>query len=255
MTGEDNRALRAPVVATLTPQGREILGGELAEISLSSLLQLAQYEALSGWLAIPSHGYIALHGGHVVGSRCGRLAGLEALRELLFHRGGRFVVLRGEPLQEHPLDNITFAVMDAYRLRDEWGRLREMILRPVGGPRWRPTGGLLDVLASRLDGRRTLADAIAGIEPVTLALDAVLDALDIGLLEEVTRPPGAATLQLVPEAENESYFELLDRGRDLMRRGSYDAAESALRRALALRPDDRVVLQNLRALEHRRSRL
>ena len=37
-----------------------------------------------------------------------------------------------------------------------------------------------------------------------------------------------------------------------MRRGNYETAEQHLQRALALRPDDRVAQQNLRALTQRR---
>ncbi|MBK9756276.1 MAG: response regulator [Nannocystis sp.] len=48
------------------------------------------------------------------------------------------------------------------------------------------------------------------------------------------------------------YFELVDHARDLLRVAEFDVAERLLRRALQLRPGDRVVQQNLRVLAKRR---
>ena len=49
------------------------------------------------------------------------------------------------------------------------------------------------------------------------------------------------------------YFELVDRARDLLRTAEFDAAELLLRRALELRPGDRVARQNLQVLAKRRT--
>lgn len=48
------------------------------------------------------------------------------------------------------------------------------------------------------------------------------------------------------------YFELVDHARDLLRVAEFDVAERVLRRALQLRPGDRIVQQNLRVLARRR---
>lgn len=225
----------------------EILSGDLADISLTSLIQLAQYEVFSGWLVIARRGEIAIGKGHVLDATCGPLSGVEALRELLFHRGGRFRLLRGEPPVRRAIENVTFAVMDAYRLRDEWGRLAGLVLAPTSDQPWKPTGGLLDSVVVNLDGRRTLAEAVAASSGFfTLVIDALLDALNLGLVVRVAaRAPAAAEPNL-------DFYELMDRGQALMRGGSYEAAERMLSRALALRPDDRVAQQNLRALTQRR---
>ena len=234
------------------PLGREIMSGELGEISLAAILQLALYEAVSGWLAVPTDGLITLMRGHVIDARCGNLVGVEALRELLFLAGGRFVLTRGEPPPGLPIDNVTFASVDAYRLRDEWARLRDTVLRPIAGTTWQPAGRGLDHLGDALDGRRTLAEVVQRCGGgVTLILDAVIDALALGLLERVKPDAAAAPAEPVIDP-GLGFFDLVDRGRDRLRAGDLDAAEHLLRRALELRPDDRVVLQNLAALAHRR---
>lgn len=242
------KLVKAPLETTDIHAGAvEILAGDLSDISLTSLLQLAQYEAISGWLCVPRRGEIVLDKGQVLDARCGPLTGLEALRELLFHRGGRFSLLRGEPRAPRVIENVTFAVMDAYRLRDEWARIAGTVLRPAGGQMWRPTGGLLDTFAVHFDGQRTVGEAVATASGcVTLMLDALLDAIHLGLLVRVAAPA------IRGEEPALDFYELIDRAQKLMRGGNYETAEQHLRRALALRPDDRVAQQNLRALSQRR---
>lgn len=231
--------------ATPRPLGIEILGGDLFEVSLTSLLYLAQFEALTGWLLVGARGVITLHKGQPGLTCAGALRGADALRELLFHRGGRFSLIRGAPEPDaDALTNITAVMMDAYRLRDEWTRLAPLVLRPAGT--WRPDGPLAAVVG-RLDGRRSLAEALRELEtPLTAVLDPLLQALAQGQLERSGGARAAA-----PVEASEDFYGLLDRGRELMRRGELEAACSALRRALALRPDDRVAHQNLRTLEQR----
>ena len=137
--------------------------------------------------------------------------------------------------------------MDAYRLRDEWTRIAGVVLRPAGGETWRPTGGLLDTFIVNFDGRRTVAETVAAATGcATLLLDALLDAINLGLLVRVAAPTAPA---IEPDL---NFYELIDRAQALMRRGNYETAEQHLQRALALRPDDRVAQQNLRALTQRR---
>lgn len=239
-------------IRALRPRSTELLRGDLRDVSLVSLLQLAQVEAISGWLRIEGRGEISLLKGHVGTVACGRLTGVEALRELAFHDRGRFVLARGEPAGDRTCDNVPFALMDAYRLRDEWKRLADTVLRRVDDKPWKPTGGPFDPIVLELDGRRSLAELVdphPGI--TTLVIDAALDALRLGLVERVhgvpRRPPPLAVV------DSEDYDDLVDRGRELTRRGEFDAAEALLRRALARRPDDRAVQQNLRVLARRRA--
>lgn len=229
------------------PLGIEILDGDLFEIGLTSLLYLAHFETLTGWLVVGSRGLVTLHRGQPGFTRAGELRGAAALRELLFHRGGRFSLIRGNPeADDHgPLDNTTAVMMDAYRLRDEWARIAPLVLRPARA--WSPAHPLTATVA-RLDGRRTLADAAREHDgPLTPQIDPLLQALADGTLERVGAPAPAAA----SPAEADDFYALQDRGRELMRRGEHEAARTTLQRALALRPDDRVVQQNLRALAQR----
>lgn len=246
-------------IRAVRPRSIELLRGELRDLSLVSLLQLAQVEAISGWLRVEGRGEITLLKGHVGSVVCGRLSGVEALRELAFHDRGRFVLARGEPAGDPCGDNVTFALMDAYRLRDEWKRLADIVLRRVDDRPWKPTGGPFDPIVLELDGQRTLAEILdLNLGIATLVIDAALDALRLGVVERIAvrerRPPPPLT---VVEADDESVDEdvddLVERGRDLLRRNDFDAAEQLLRRALARRPDDRVIQQNLRALARRRA--
>lgn len=230
------------------PEETELFRGDLQDVGLNSLAQLAQAEALSGWIRVDGRGEVTLVRGRLTGAACGALRGVEALRELMFLREGRYVVLRGRPPAGEPLAGVVHASMDAYRLREEWSRLAGQALRRVD-PRWRPSGHPVDRLVAALDGRRGLAELVAELGvAVTVILDPLLDALERGLVERAP-PPVVA-----PEPnEPEHLGDLVDRARELARAGQLDAAERALQRALAQRPDDRVIQQNLKALARRRS--
>lgn len=233
------------------PWGIEILTGDLFEISLAALLNLVQHEALTGWLSVARRGAITLKKGQPRTARCGPLDGIDGLRELIFHRGGRFSLVRGEPAEsdDPPIGSTTFALMDAYRLRDEWTRIAPMTLRAAGGRPWQPTAGPLDQIAPRLDGRRTVAEAVhPGDSPITPLIDPLVRALAQGLLERVHRPETTPQPAAPPPKD---FYELVDLGREHMRRGEHEAAQTLLLQAMALRPDDRVVQQNLRALAQR----
>lgn len=82
------------------PDGVEVLGGDLVEISLSSLLFLVQQEVIDGWLTVGRRGVVMMRKGQIIAVRCGSLCGHDALREFIFHRGGRFSIVRGEVRDE-----------------------------------------------------------------------------------------------------------------------------------------------------------
>lgn len=295
---------------------KQIFGGDLRDVSLSSLLQLARAEAVSGWIRVTPRGEVSLIAGKVVGAACGPLHGVAALRELLFLDAGHFVVVRGEPSGTCIVEDTTAVVMDAYRLRDEWARISAAVLRRVPSRPWTPTGGPLDFVIAAIDGQRTIAAVVAqqgGV--VTPFVDALIAAMTDGLFERVRAPrehdraaappappaippppaapslspltaprvataplrtsspphasgssrdtpptvpaqpapaPAPAPIASAQSTEDADFFELIDRGRAQMRAAEFDAAERTLRRALELRPGDRVALQNLRALAQRR---
>ncbi len=233
-------------------RGVEILAGDLFEISLASLLFLVQYEAINGWLTITKRGVVTMTKGQLSSARCGSLRGHDALRELLFHRGGHFSIVRGEPSgTEGPaVTNPTFAMMDAYRMRDEWNRLAPQILRAPAARPWHATGGPIDATVGQFDGHRSVAEALRSQDGALCPLiDPLLAAIASGQLERISGDAAAAAVP--PSAASNDFYELVERGRDRVRRGEYKPAHDLLTQALALRPDDRVVQQNLRALVQR----
>ena len=220
---------------------REVLSGDLSDVGLATLLQVVQMEGLSGWIRVRGRGAITLVKGQVVGAECGELRGSDALLELLFADHGRFEVVQGSPAAAPPLPGVTFAVMDAYRLRDEWERLGGLVLRRIGGTQWRPTGAAIDAVMAEIDGVRSLRSLVAGlgVSP-TQIIDAARDAIDIGLIE-------AAAVVQAPEVHGDLH-ELLDQSREAMRRGDLVGAIRLLEQALLVDPSSRVAQQNLRRL-------
>jgi len=228
--------------------GIEILAGDLFDLSLASLLHLAQYEALTGWLVVGVRGVITWRKGQITGARAGALRGFAALKELLFHRGGRFSLRRGEPEPTGETNlNTTHAIMEAYRLRDEWARIAPLVLAIPRDRPWQPTGEAIDAIAAKLDGHRTLAEVLRAQVDWTPVVDALLHAIGQGRLERVGHVRQAAP----SPAAGADFYELVEQARGLIREGSLEPAQALLLQAQALRPDDRVVQQNLRALAQR----
>jgi len=103
-----------------------------------------------------------------------------------------------------------------------------------------------------LDGQRTVYEAVqqAGVAP-TLIVDAVLALLESGSLTERSPPDPARieALQTQEQSEPLSFEEHMYRGRSLLKRREYTAAEESFRAALSVRPLDRVAQQNLRRVQ------
>ncbi len=242
--------------------GETILSGELAEMSLPTLLHLLEIESHSGWLEVDAERRIDFHRGHVTGALAGSEEGVDALKEILVAGGVRFRVLRGTPREARPLARVSATVFEAYRILDEWRDVEGSVLRLVGDQSWRPTGREIDALLSALDGRRTLGELVArtGVS-ICAIVDEVLEAMRLGLVVEAVaterpvperEPLGSAT-QAEPAApivedrfSGLEFFDLLDQVRTLTKQGDYDLAEAACAAALRLRPGDRIASQNLR---------
>jgi len=141
-------------------------------------------------------------------------------------------------------------MMDAYRMRDEWNRLAPQILRAPAARPWHATGGPIDATVGQFDGHRSVAEALRSQDGALCPLiDPLLAAIASGQLERISGDAAAAAVP--PSAASNDFYELVERGRDRVRRGEYKPAHDLLTQALALRPDDRVVQQNLRALVQR----
>lgn len=246
-----------------TVKEREVLCGDLKQVALANVLQVAQQERISGWVRAVGRGTITLVHGDVVDARCGGSSARDALRELLFADRGRFLVVAGEPEPAPPMAGFVLAVIDGCRLREEWERLGPAVLSPIDGASWRPTGSAVDAVMLGLDGRRTLEAIVeeCGLTPPQI-VDGILEALEFGLVSicEEARAPARdearaeAAECFGAEAPTVDVDECLERGRDALRRRDFAGAEAFFERALALRPDDRIAQQNLRRLAAIRGR-
>ena len=253
-----SRAAETRVLGT----GQSILCGELAEMSLSTLLHLMDLESLTGWLVIDGEAWIDFYAGHVTAASRGSLRGPCALREILVCGGSSFEVFRGNPRRKTPMCRVSLIILDALRLREEWLKMEHSVLRLVGDQRWHPTGGGIDALMEQLDGKRTLVELVrrTGLSLGTV-VEEIREAKTLGLVEVCepcdvpvrrTRSPISAIHDGVDSAAVD-FFELLDRARASIRRRSFVRAEALLRRALHLRPNDRIVQQNLRRVRELKS--
>lgn len=247
---------------------RAVMSGDLEYVRLGALLHLAETEMLSGRISFEDHGHVEIDRGHPVAAACGDdLGGIDAMRELFFCDRGSFELRLADDIQGDSLGPVIALVMDGCRLVDEWERLATMHL--VWDPTWedgaddalRPLIRRVEGVLGALDGSRSLAQVIAArgrhrsrvTDPLRILLEA-------GHLEEVEPPEGAtdaaaSTVTPVPGTvpADGDYDELVARGRELLRGGDLDAAEERFLSALELRPNDRVVAQNLRHVRLRKS--
>jgi len=242
--------------------GRIALRGALEHIRLGSLLQLAEAEMISGRLVLEGRGTVELHRGQPTAARFGsEVEGTSALRELFFADAGEFHVDLDDVAEAPPLGPVIALVLDGCRLVDEWERLAPLHL--AWEPAWetsanegieRLIAAVRDVL-ERLDGRRTTDAVVVDsgrcraevVDPLRLLLDE-------GFLEQVDPPeaPSPAAFEGL-EALDDRYDSLVAQGRALLRAADLAGSEDAFRAALSLRPDDRVVAQNLRHVRLRRA--
>jgi len=231
--------------------GADIFSGDLQHIRLSSLLQLVELEHLEGRLHLMPGGELTVHDGQLVSAQYLKYTGVDALLVMLTLTEGRFAFSVQSVEAGQPLCSLMSLLMGSARLEDEWERLAPMILAPVE----QVTESLpsLEPIGTLLDGQRTLAEAMVGHHPYTL-LDAVIDALEAGQLSEVAPPnPERAALAMKPPSPEE-FYPLIDQARQQRKAGNLNGAEESLRRALMLRPEDRVLKQNLRRLRQLRDR-
>ena len=222
------------------PPKAPVMRGRLGIVCLASLLHLLESEAFDGFLVLEGRATLELRQGHIIHVRAGDLTGLTALHSLFFLDGDVFLVIPGEPPPGAVLGTTMELVMEAYRLIDEWARLAPMILAAT--PAAREASSLAELLPL-LDGVATVGELVAELErsPVQL-IDPLLDALARGLVTVVARDAEASCSPPKPE----EFYELLDTGRALMRKGDLTRAATMLRRAVRAQPENRLARQNLR---------
>lgn len=226
----------------------ELLRGRLDPLQLTTLLQMASSDEVTGWLSVDSVGQVGFVDGAIVAAECGALRGTAALTLLVLRcpPQAAFVLQDDTPPRSASLGQTQWLVMRAAQYTDEWKRLAPQVLAVQGEAT--PDG--LDGVARWMDGRRTVAEAVAlggGLRPALVS--ALGDAVEAGALV-VAAPPDPDRAAAVPLADQpEDFFALVDEGRALLRARRLAEAELALARALRLRPDDRVVRQNLQRVQ------
>lgn len=245
----------------------EVLRGDLASVHLSSILQLAEAERLSGALKLAEGCGVTFSEGEVTAAEAGGLQGFPALVTLFFLGRGTFVFDRREPAGGAVLAPLLRIILEGTRIVDEWTRLGPMKLGWSGAPS--TLHAPLTPLGPLLDGQISLHRAALGlglapallVDPIlTLFEDGRLiergapdapepwpepDALNLAApaVEERAAPPSPTGPGSTAEAD---FDALLDQGRRSLRSGDHDEAERCLLRALELRPDDPIATQNLR---------
>jgi hypothetical protein len=241
----------------------EALRGDLAWVSVGGLLQLAESEACSGVVELPGAATVTLRHGRPVDARWGTLTGWPALLQALLTKRGAFRLEVGPPAEpaRPPLADVSTAVLEGCRLADELDRLAPLRLRPVGAL---PAEGVARALAAAMDGDRTVAEVLArSAVPEALAVDVLLGMTERREIVEAAPPDRERARAAVPPAIEGAApavaapappaapdaDELVDRAREAVRGKAFDAAADLFRRALALRPNDRVIAQNLHRVE------
>lgn len=233
----------------------ELLRGQLGPIGLSSLLQLASTEGVSGTLSLGPSASVGLYEGAVVSARHGGARGLEALRMTFLLQVGVFVLTDDAPAERKSFGNSTGLILDGLRFSDEWAEHAALVLAVDPAVSWRPADTAAAEVIGLLQGQLTLAEviSISGHSPARV-LDSLREGLRVGALYEAAPPdPKRVSFEDKPPTEEE-YFNLVDEGRTSLRAGELSRAEVAFRRALRARPEDGVARQNLRrVLELRRT--
>lgn len=220
-----------------------VLEGDLAHISLSSVLQLAEAESVTGRLTLRETRSIDLLRGVPVAAQLDHITGITAVLDLFTEPGERFSLVLNGAITGRPLGDTLGLILEGCRIADDWARLANLITRPVNVSEIAVQSPAARVLA-KLNGRTTIGEATrqAGVarSDVVDDLTALVEARQ--LLELTTPPPPERDRAPLPS----DYFTALEVGRTALRAGAYDQAEAAFTHALSLRPGDRVAAQNLR---------
>lgn len=238
----------------MTDGSDRVLACDLGAVPLTEVLQLAEASRLTGLLTVGTT-EIRWCEGRMVGASCGERTGLCVVLDLFLVDRGRAVFDRREVKEvgADPALADGFAVqMQGCQLADEWDRRAADVYAPLGTASG--LGGL------PFDGQATLEAVIieAGGGWSGVA-SAVLASIERGELEHVGRGTRMRTAHMAevaaveiaepaipadaPEVDVDGAISL---GRRAYKDGRFSDAIRHFQVALDLRPDDRVVAQNLR---------
>lgn len=228
-----------------------VLRAHADAISLPAVLQLAELEGLTGTVAVGEVGRVEMIDGVPVAASCPPWTGVDALCDLFLADATEIVAHRSGIPAAPPLGHPSGLVLEGARRMDDWARLAGTIVAPEDHS---------SEVSERLHRVRDAADGELAVFELAVLLDeprgwtahAVAALLDLGALRVVgTKPvvddeptPAAPVAPAVDDSL--TVFELLDRGRDALRRGQLDVAHATFAAAVAKDPDHRIATQNLR---------
>lgn len=215
-----------------------ILQGSL---SLSSWLQLAEIEGISGLLAFESAS-LGFADGRLVRAHKGDHSGADAVFELFVTEPGAGR-LSESTVQPDGIDwDSTTATLYGFRMLDEWNRVFPMVLATTQDD---PAEGLAEIWGV-FDGERTVAEVVAEARvPRARLVEPLAQAVREGALKAAAPPDEARALAASTPVSPEEFWDLMDQAHDLMRSRDLAGAEQTLMRALRARPDDALARQNL----------
>lgn len=252
-----NSLLMEATVATVDP----------AFVSLGTLLQVADLEAVTGVLRVGSVGEVHLRAGLPTDARLAAIVGLDAFYELFIEAASvtELRLVRAESQPEawgrRPLASL---ILEGTRRADEWARVSRHVIRlREAAPIAEGQAAFLRALkrsvsvaeAARAAGmpRHHAACVVSGWldqghADVVSTLEAKPEARGVVQMR-VNDAPNVGRESPLPSNDTTDFFDQLDLGRRALRAGDLAAALVAFGAATAVRPDDRVARQNLRRVE------
>ncbi|MCB9683343.1 MAG: DUF4388 domain-containing protein [Alphaproteobacteria bacterium] len=250
---------------------------DAASVSLGTLLQVADLEAVTGAIEVGTAGRILLDAGMPTHASAADLEGLDAFYELFLDapRQGELVLREGDaPEMTWGRRPVASLILEGTRRADEWRRNADRViargtvaddadpelLAAVDGVRapWQLAAALgmaRHAVASRIAGwlDAGVVSDTGTRAPMPATGPTASNRANVPVTAEPVRPLPAAEPAIAEPADDDateaSFYDHLDAGRRALRGGDLEGAHAAFSEAAALRPNDRVARQNLRRIE------
>ncbi len=247
--------MNAAVQARPDLGGVEVMSVVCARVSLATLLQVVDMEAVTGWVDVGAHGGVLVSDGLPVDAWLGRWTATDALYELfLVDEAERCVVWEADVAGDRrPLGPTSSLVLEGARRADEWRRIAGMVLSRAPGSTLATVPARCEPIVERLDGKTPLFQVVdaTGV-PRHIASHGLAPLVAAGVLvasgEVVPLPVATRSVGVTGSApaEGPDFFDCLERGRSELRSGDLASAHRWFTHAVELRPEDRVAAQNQR---------
>lgn len=236
-----------------------ILEADPRYVRLPSVLQLCENEMYTGYIMLIPGGRIALSAGQPVGAQTDDgYTGIAALQELFFIEDAKLQVVLDDAVRGTPLGPSIALVMDACKVQDDWIQLAQERWVEAEGAEPHPKLEEVRPLLSHMARGDSLDVAFGKVRRRGFALsrESILSCLtyliDEFMVEATDVLPEPQKIGGIILDENVDPAELVLQARIFVKDGAYNEAEALLMHALELRPNDRVISQNLRHVAMRR---